>query len=94
MAKPTPGLVSAFNPCGGRAHPGGNVAGRKPWGVSLLPHSRQLQSPQDNPLVMVSKQALPRCAQVFRSDAHSQDAPTSSIVPPPALPIDSRSPHT
>lgn len=34
MAKPTPGLVSAFNPCGGRAHPGGNVLGGKPWGVS------------------------------------------------------------
>lgn len=102
MAKPKPPLVSAFNPCGGRAHPGGNDAGEKPWGVSgslgeclqvLLPNSGQLQSPQDSPPADGQQWVSPRYSQE-RGDADStagQDAPTSSIAPPAALLIDRRS---
>lgn len=31
FSKPHPALPSAFNPCAGRAHPGANGAGGKPW---------------------------------------------------------------
>lgn len=63
----------------------------------LLPNSGQLQAPQDSPPPADGQQrALPRYSQE-RGDADStagQDAQTSSITPPPALLMDSRSRRT